>query len=184
MARGFTYAPGASEDVEFARRPDLTRAQVQSFASGRNVVVREIIAQRPDLPLGTMVGLAHDKSVEVRTALAGNRSATEPVLEHLATDRHSEVLHAVIDNPSVPTAIVEKLAFHRKDDVRSHAVRRLDDLVPRDADADHDVPELRERGYIADVVELPNSRVYLHEQAQPRPTRTAPVRGFLPSREA
>lgn len=186
MARGFNYAPGASDDVELAARPDLSRATVQSLASGRNVVVREVIARRGDLPLGTMVGLAHDKATEVRAALAANPTATEPVLEHLATDRHPEVLLAVIANPNVPVAVVERLAFHRKDEVRSAAVRRLDDLVagPAAPSADQGTPELRERESLADVVEMPRSQVFLHEPSAAQPVRTAPVRGFRPAEQA
>ena len=183
MARGFNYAPGASDDVELARRPDLSRTTVQSLASGRNAVVREVIAQRGDLPLGTMVGLAHDKSTEVRAALAANPMATPPVLEHLATDRHAEVLEAVIDNPSVPAAVVEHLAFHRKDAIRARAVRRLDDLAAQSQAIDHGTPELRERPALADVVEMPRSQVSLHAAQEQRPTRTAPVRGFRPTRD-
>ncbi|GIG54807.1 hypothetical protein [Demequina activiva] len=184
MARGFNYAPGASDEVELAGKPDLTRTMVQSLASGRNAVVREVIAQRGDLPLGTMVGLAHDRATEVRAALAANPAATEPVLEHLSTDRHVEVLHAVIANPQVPAGIVERLAFHRKDEVRSHAVRRLDELAPVHESVDHGTPELREREPMADVVPMRSQQVSLHDQGGPRPVRTAPVRGFLPAEEA
>ncbi|WP_297081901.1 hypothetical protein [uncultured Demequina sp.] len=183
MARGFNYAPGASDDVELASRAELSRAQIQSLAGGKNPVVRERIAGRGDLPLGTMVGLAHDRSAEVRAAIAGNPRATEPILERLADDRNVAVLQAVIGNPVVPSAIVEKLAFHRKDEVRSVAVRRLDsiaDAVP--ASVDH-TPELSERARMADVVELRQSQVSLHEPAPERPTRTAPVRGFRPPAE-
>ncbi|WP_084105070.1 hypothetical protein [Demequina sp. NBRC 110056] len=185
MARGFSYADGASEEVEMARRADLSRAQVQALAGGKNAVVRELMAQRGDLPLGTMVSLAHDRSVEVRAAMAGNRAATASILEHLSGDRHQPVLHALLDNPTVERAIIERLAFHKRDEIRAHAVRRLDDAEAASARTDdRGVPELRERGTYADVVELPVQPVRLHDDLPVRPTRTAPVRGFRPAEEA
>jgi len=183
MARGFNYAPGASDDVELASREDLSRAQIQSLAGGKNSVVREKIAARSDLPLGTMVGLAHDRSAEVRAAIAANPHATDPILERLASDRNVAVLHGVIANPAVSRAIVEKLAFHRKDEVRAVAVRRLDSIVDAESAPNLHAPELRERAEVADVVPLRPTQVSLHEPAPERPTRTAPVRGFKPPAE-
>ncbi|WP_084038486.1 hypothetical protein [Demequina sp. NBRC 110053] len=178
MARGFTYADGASEDVELAQRQDLGRSQIQALAAGKNALVREHIARRTDLPLGTMVALAHDKNVDVRAAMAGNESATASILEHLAGDRHVAVLHALLDNPVLDHAIAERLAFHRKDEVRARAVRRLDAaLEAPDHGRDHGVPELRERVTYADVV-------HLYEEPPARPVRTAPVRGYRPAEEA
>ncbi|MFV0633569.1 hypothetical protein [Demequina sp.] len=185
MARGFSYAPGASDEVELAQQEELSRAQVQALAGGRNAVVREVIAGRADLPLGTMVGLAHDKVAEVRVAVAGNPASTSSILDHLSHDRHAAVLHALLDNPAVERSVIESLAFHRKEEVRTHAVRRLDDATTASSARAGDIPpELRDKVRLADVMTLPVAQVSLHGETTYRPTRTAPVRGFRPAQDA
>ena len=191
MARGFSYAPGASPEVQEAMQPGLHRAHIQALGQSKNWMVREAIAARVDCPLGVMVGLAHDSHTEVRTAVAGNPSIARTVMEHLARDKHAEVVVALVHNPSVEMDIVEALAFHKKPEIRTAAGQRLDSGVTATAGyADSTVPELRERVEAFDA-----SRVYdfatgrpveLHFEPEPTapperpapPTRTAPIRGF------
>lgn len=137
MARGFNYAPGASEEVELAQSLELARPQLQTLAQSRNVVVREGIARRRDLALGQMVTLAHDRSADVRAALAANPRASGPVLEHLAGDRHAPVLAALVGNPATPVEVIERLAFHRRGEVRLAAVRRMDGADDRSESVAH-----------------------------------------------
>jgi hypothetical protein len=195
MARGFSYAPGASPEFDEAMQPGLHRAHVQALSQSKNWLVREVIGSREDCPLGVMVGLAHDSHQEVRAAVAKNRAIARTVMEHLARDRAPEVVIALIGNPAVDMDIVESLAYHKRADIRGAASARLDagvEAVPDAADAA--IPELRER-----VEAYDESRVYdfatgkpveLHFEAdrtpapappQPErvaPTRTAPIRGF------
>ena len=186
MARGFNYAPGASEEVQLAARPDLQRAQVAALAQSRNAVVRETIAARRDLALGQMVSLAHDRSSEVRAVLARNPSAAQSVVEHLAEDRHVPVLEALLENPAVPTAVVERLAFHRKAEVRAAASRRIDadsaSAAGEGVGHPH-APELVDRAAVVDIATgLPiDGALALHPQ--PPAVRTAPVRGFSPPQQ-
>ena len=179
VARGFSYAPGASDEVVLAQSSELARDRVIALAGGRNAVVRETVAGRPDLPLGTMVALAHDRSADVRAAIASNPHATPSVLEHLACDRQPAVLHGLLDNPALEPELAARLASHRREDVRDHAARRLATSSGGESDRDHATPELRERGGSADGA-LPGRAMTSLYEDRPAPTRTAPVRGFLP----
>lgn len=199
MARGFNYAPGASEEVALAGSPDLQRAQIAELSQSHNGLVREAIAARRDLSLGQMVSLAHDRSADVRAVLAANPTSPVSVLEHLAGDRHIPVLEALIGNPATPSEVVQKLAFHRKSEVRMAAARRIDG----DDAAAHgtggsgsapqytaSAPELQDRavgfgtGEVVDIATgLPvRHGTSLYGDPAP-PTRTAPVRGFRPPSE-
>ncbi|MFW7414554.1 hypothetical protein [Demequina sp. SO4-18] len=126
MARGFNYAPGASDDVEQAAAPALQRSRIAALVQSRNAVVREVLAARSDLGLGQMATLAHDRSAQVRTALAANPAAAPSVLEHLAGDRHVPVLVALLGNPATPPDVAERLSSHRKSEVRTAAASRMD----------------------------------------------------------
>ena len=191
MARGFNYAPGASEEVSQAQQPGLHRTQVTVLASSKNALVREAIAARDDLPLGIMVTMAHDRATEVRAAIARNPTATPPIMEHLVNDRHVPVLEALLSNPSLSAALVEKLAFHRKSEVRSAAAARLNEGVTTAADPapahSAAAPEIHEHAAVVGdsvVLEFPSGEpVPAAVPAEPdtataRPTRTAPIRGF------
>lgn len=190
MARGFNYAPGASEEVAQAGDPGLHRTQVTVLASSKNVLVRAAIAARPDLPLGLMVTLAHDRATEVRGAIAANPTASAPIMEHLVTDRHVPVLEALLSNPALPPALVEKLAFHRKAEVRAAAAARLNDptrvapTAPSSVAARSTAPEIQEHvAVVGDsvVLDFPSGAPVAaapQEHVQARPTRTAPIRGF------
>ncbi|WP_062076911.1 hypothetical protein [Demequina globuliformis] len=222
MARGFQYAPGASDEVAVAQQPVLHRTEMTALSQSRNVVVREAIAARDDLPLGVMVTMAHDRATDVRAALAGNPRVSATILEHLAGDRHVPVLEALLANPVTPLALVERLAFHRKDQVRLAAAARLNDTTAPHAAAprttavhlhgpipDEHVPaavpadelsagaaggdagaseredwtpeQLLAAGAEHTVVRFPDGRAVqpaADAAPQPRPTRTAPIRGF------
>jgi len=125
MARGFNYAPGASDEVAEARQPDVQRARLVVFAQSKNAVVRATIAGRDDCPLGLMVTLAHDGTPDVRAAVAGNPITHGTVMEFLATDRSVTVLLALVANPSLSSDLVSELALHKKADVRAAVERRL-----------------------------------------------------------
>lgn len=195
MARGFNYAPGASEEVELAGAPSLPREQVAALSLSRNAVVREVLAARRDLALGQMVSFAHDRSTEVRTALAANPTAPGTVLDHLAGDKHVPVLEALLANPSTPVEVVERLAFHRKSEVRLAAVRRIDDADAGSAQGTapapgtrfaSSAPELQDRAVgfgSGDVVDIATGLPVRPGLAVPPATRTAPVRGFRPPSE-
>lgn len=195
MARGYMYAPGASAEVDSARRDDLDRTQLVVLGQSKNEVVREIIARRPDCPLGIMVTLTHDRSTDVRAAVAGNPEVSRTVMEHLAEDKQVAVLEALIRNPALPGDMLDKLAFHRRSEVRDLVAQRLDSGIPAASSMqDQATPELRDRVFDerarareADVVDIATGRhVTEHrtEPAQEAPrtprTRTAPVRGFKP----
>ncbi|WP_061960954.1 hypothetical protein [Demequina flava] len=135
MARGFQYAPGASDEVERARQPVVHKADLAALGQSKNAVVREAVASRADIPIGLMATLAHDRTLDVRVALAANSAVTHPVLEHLATDRHIEVVVAVLGNPAADSALVERLAFHKKPAVRAAASARLNEPRPTQAAA-------------------------------------------------
>ncbi|WP_084102313.1 hypothetical protein [Demequina sp. NBRC 110051] len=194
MARGFNYAPGASEEVAQAQEPGLHRTQVTVLASSKNTLVREAIAGRADLPLGLMVTLAHDKATEVRAAIAANATAAQTILEHLVADRHIPVLEALLGNPALSPALVEKLAFHRKSEVRAAAAARLNEPVSTPASVPLSTlgaPEIQEHvAVVGDsvVLDFPSGEpVQQAPEGSPdeeaaRPTRTAPVRGFRISR--
>ncbi len=195
MARGFNYAPGASEEVAQAQEPGLHRTQVTVLASSKNSVVREAIAGRADLPLGLMVTLAHDKATEVRAAIAANPSAAPTILEHLVADKHIPVLQALLANPALPPAQVEKLAFHRKSEVRAAAAGRLNDSASTPAAAPLSrlgAPEIQEHvAVVGDSVVLdfpsgdpvPQAPADSHDEDTSLPTRTAPTRGFRMSQQ-
>ncbi len=146
MARGFTFADGASPEVVEAGKPFLHRATLVMHAQSKNALVREIIARRDDLPFGLMVTLAHDSAEDVRAAVAANPTAMPAVLDHLATDRSVPVLFALISNASLQPALLESLLFHRRQEVRNAAASRLDlrsvELVPELED--EQIPELRD----------------------------------------
>lgn len=203
MARGFSYAPGASPEVQEALQPDLHRAHIQQLSQSKNWMVRQAIASRTDCPLGVMVVLAHDGHTEVRVTLAANPTISRAVMEHLAQDKHAEVPISLTTNPNVEMDIVEKLAFHKRTEVRTAASARLDAGVKSAHEDDAATPELRERVEPADenrVYDFATGRpISLHAQAAPPappaesvpslapnpdpapapvPTRTAPVRGF------
>ncbi|WP_062069918.1 hypothetical protein [Demequina sediminicola] len=125
MARGFQYAPGASDEVVHAREATVLKGELPTLAQSKNAVVRETVAGRLDIPIGVMATLAHDRSVDVRCALASNPHVTSSVLEHLAGDRHVEVVLAVLGNASTPMELVSELASHRKPAVRDVAEARL-----------------------------------------------------------
>ena len=161
MARGFAYAEGASREIDEANRPTMHRATVLMHAQSRNALVREVIARRHDLPIGVTVTLAHDASEDVRTAIAGNPVVAQAVLEHLATDRSVSVLIALVGNASLGADLLETLLFHKRPEVRRAAADRLDSCGPH-------LVAVREDASVS----LAPSEVL------PRPTRTAPIRGF------
>lgn len=203
MARGFSYAPGASPEAEEARQPGLHRAHIQALAQSKNWAVREIIGGRDDCPLGVMVSLAHDSHTEVREAVASNPSIARTVMEHLSRDKHSEVVIKLINNPAVAMDIVEHLAYHKRHEIRMAAAARLDAQVEAvRVNPDHGIPELQERVEVYDsstVYDFATGKpVLLHasppapapapvpapalepdpEPEAAAPTRTAPIRGF------
>lgn len=190
MARGFNYAPGASEEVELAGAPGLSREQLAAMSQSRNALVRETLAARRDLALGQMVSFAHDRSVEVRTALASNPSAPVSVLDHLAGDKHLAVLEALLANPATPGEVVERLAFHRKAEIRLAAARRIDggaETSPHQgtgvapgAQYASSAPELRERAVGYGSGEVVDIATGLPLRPASAPQATAPVRGFRP----
>ena len=147
MARGFSYAPGASAEVQEALQPGLHKTHIMALGASKNHLVRAAVAGREDCPLGLMVTLAHDFHVDVRCAVARNPVAQRTVMAYLAADRHVEVLKALIENPSLPEEILEELAFHKKKEVRGAAAQRLDSELPgvvHEAAEDEHTPELAE----------------------------------------
>jgi len=126
MARGFSYAPGASDEVAAASALDLTREAVSQYAQSKNYLVREAISYRADCPLGMLVALAHDSHVEVRCGVATNTASTRTLLELLSRDRHEQVVLAVIANPHTPGEVVEALALNKKPAVARAAAARVD----------------------------------------------------------
>ncbi|WP_084074140.1 hypothetical protein [Demequina sp. NBRC 110052] len=126
MARGFNYAPGASDDVARAAQPDLSGADVLLLSRSRNSVVRSTIAERPDLPLSIVVALTSDSDVNVRAAIAANTHVAAGVLEELAGDRQVAVVSAVIDNPHTPLGALEHLTGHKKAEIRIRAKARVE----------------------------------------------------------
>lgn len=180
MARGYMYASGASDEVDYAKRDDLTKAQVIALGQSKNDYVREIIAARSDCPLGIMITLTHDRSPDVRAAVAANVNASRTVMEHLSRDKHLPVLQALINNTSIPQDILEQLAFHRSSEVRTMVARRLDAGAYAPATMPVALPmELQDKVPGATVVPFPSGTVSLAQDvATARPTRTAPVRGF------
>ncbi|MDN4475057.1 hypothetical protein QQX09_04195 [Demequina sp. SYSU T00192] len=205
MARGFSYAPGASTEVEEAAAPGLTKERMQELGGSRNALVREAIAARTDCPFGLMVTLAHDHVVPVRAAMAGNPKVLHSILDYLSHDRQVAVLCAVAGNPSTGQDILEALAAHRKGAVRDAAAAALDARAGSAVSADH-TPELRDRVFEesqarreALLAEAADSSLEaaadaamegaapVAEPAEPlpaRPTRSAPVRGFRPPVDA
>lgn len=175
MARGFSYAPGASDEVLEARQPDVQRAQLITFAQSKNAVVRATVAGRNDCPLGLMVTLAHDGSPDVRAAVAGNPATHGTVMEFLASDRSVSVLLALVANPSLSSEIVARLAAHKKADVRAAVERRLASGVGTDVGAapeDSHNPELAEHvapsPFAADsAARRPTSRLFAHVSSYP-----------------
>lgn len=195
MARGYMYAPGASAEVDSARREVLDKTQLVVLGQSKNEVVREIIAARTDCPLGIMVTLTHDRSTDVRAAVAGNPSVSRTVMEHLAEDKQVAVLEALVRNPALPGDMLDQLAFHRRSEVRDLVAERLDSGIPTASSAqDAATPELRDRVFDeqarareADVLDIATGRHVTEQRRQPDEgapraprTRTAPVRGFKP----
>ncbi len=182
MARGYSSAPGASPEVEEARKPNLHRASIAMHGRSKNGYVREIIAEREDCPFGLMVTLAHDRVAAVRAAVARNPAAARGVLEHLAEDRDSDVLIGLVNNPALPEDVLERLVFSKRPEVRDAAALRLDGggltLVAAARAEDDATPELREAAGEA----APGLRIVEPQVVPGRPqspfTRTAPVRGF------
>ncbi len=205
MARGFSYAPGASVEVDEASTPGLTKERIQELGGSRNALVREAVAAREDCPFGLMVTLAHDHVVPVRAAMAANPKVLHSILDYLSHDRQVAVLCAVAGNPSAGQDILEALAAHRKGEVRGAAAAALDARAARTEVADH-TPELRDRVFeesqarreamLAQAAEssLEAAADEAMEAAEPaadaaeplpsRPTRSAPVRGFRPPVDA
>ncbi|WP_062380593.1 hypothetical protein [Demequina pelophila] len=220
MARGFSYAPGASPEIEEAGRAGVTKERLTELGDSRNHLVRAAIARREDCPFGLMVRLVNDHHPEVRAALAGNTRLLGSVCEHLARDRSQDVLVALCGNPAAPLAVIDGLAMHRKRPVKAAAVEALEarQAVPAGKAGRAAVaPELRDR--VAGTPEGQADRAPEREHpaspgesealasvgvraeapagagaaghaaaqdppARPRPTRTAPVRGFRPPSEA
>ncbi|WP_062383888.1 hypothetical protein [Demequina iriomotensis] len=190
MARGFNYAPGASDEVEEAAAAELSKERMMALGASRNPVVREAIAARPECPFGLMVTLAHDSAAPVRAAMAGNPRVLHSLLEHLSRDRQESVLLAVARNPVTTPDILDSLAGHRRPEVRDAATAALEAAEARPG-ADRHMPELRDRVFDrsherrdqmlarAAAIEEPPAPA-----PAPRPTRTAPVRGFLPPVDA
>ncbi|WP_062524556.1 hypothetical protein [Demequina rhizosphaerae] len=203
MARGFSYAPGASAEVEEAAAPGLTKERIQELGGSRNALVREAVATRDDCPFGLMVTLAHDHAVPVRAAMAANPKVLHSILDYLSHDRQVAVLCAVAGNPSTGQEILEALAAHRKGEVRDAAAAALDARAEQADTADH-TPELRDRVFeesqarraalLAQSAETgleaaadDAMAAVEPQEAEPlpaRPTRSAPVRGFRPPVEA
>ncbi|WNM24035.1 hypothetical protein [Demequina capsici] len=129
MARGFNYAPGASDDVSRAADPALTRESVTELCSSKNAVVRETLARRSDLTLGQSVMLTHDSAADVRAALGANTAVGGTILEHLSEDRHRAVVLAVACNPRTPLPVLERLALHKRADVRDAAATTLERVL-------------------------------------------------------
>ncbi len=157
MARGYSYADGASPEVDEARKPFLHRATLAMHAQSKNALVRELIAGRDDLPVGLTVTLAHDPSVDVRAAIARNPVTTAAVREHLATDRHVTVVLALVSNPALEPEALEALLFHKRAEVRAAAADRLDTHGPEPVPEleDSAVPELRDIAAVAMPPSLP-----------------------------
>lgn len=159
MARGSSQAPSASVEVLDAARRELHRTHIALLAQSRNRTVRETIASRSDIPLGIQAALAQDDATEVRSAIARNAHTARSVLDYLCSDKSHAVLASLLTNSNVPLEIVEGLVFHRRTGVRRLAAARLIDKVrpPRVEDPQHEdakIPELRERGTIADAAGL------------------------------
>lgn len=148
MARGFTFAPGASDEFSEARLENLQRDRLLELAQSRNSAVRAAIAGRDDCPLGVIVTLAIDGSADVRAAVAGNPIAQRTVLAFLSEDRSTEVLSALLTNPSLPADLIGDLALHRKSEVRAAAAARLDaapSFPQEDVREDSHIPEVAEQ---------------------------------------
>ncbi|WP_062518744.1 hypothetical protein [Demequina silvatica] len=206
MARGFSYAPGASADVEEAAAPGLAKERIQELGGSRNALVREAIARREDCPFGLMVTLAHDHAVPVRAAMAANPKVLHSILDYLAHDRQPAVACAVAGNPAVTQDVLEILASHRKGEVRTAAGAALDARALAAAGEDRHTPELRDRVFeesqarraamlaesaaasleaaADEAMAAADPHVEQGEPLMPRPTRTAPVRGFRPPIDA
>ncbi|WP_062463059.1 hypothetical protein [Demequina soli] len=202
MARGFSYAPGASAEVDEAGAPELTKERLQALGASRNALVREAVARRADCPFGLMVTLAHDHAAPVRAAMAGNPRVLHSILEYLSHDRSVEVMCAVASNPATTPDIIEALAVHRKSEVRAAAAAALESRAAGGGTADARMPELRDRVFEESEARREAMLAQAAEQslaaaadaamaaaepplepAEPlpaRPTRTAPVRGFRP----
>ncbi|SEJ16363.1 hypothetical protein [Demequina mangrovi] len=195
MARGFNYAPGASDEVQEASDEGLSKERMLELGGSRNAVVREAIAARPDCPFGLMVTLAHDSAPPVRAALAANPRVLQSLLEHLSRDRQETVLIAAAGNPTATSEILDALAGSRKAAVRDAAVAALDAQADRGG-ATGTAPELlrdqvfersRERrdAMLAErAAAAAASEEGAEEESAPKPVRTAPVRGFLPPVDA
>lgn len=188
MARGYSSAPGASEEVVEAAQPDLHKTRMVVLSQSKNWVVRETIAKRHDCAMGVLITLAHDRSTDVRAAVAANPTCGTSILEHLSGDKHVEVLTALVGNPVIGPDLLERLAFHKKAEVRTRAAQRLNDSVAHVPVEDTGVPELRERAEASVVTLYPDQGSVASQQFAPvaqgdqerpaPPTRTAPVRGF------
>ncbi|WP_152650536.1 hypothetical protein [Demequina aurantiaca] len=175
MARGFSYAPGASPDVLEASSENIPRERLLELGASSNKVVREAVGRREDCPLGLLVTLAHDHVVPVRVAVAANPIASRTVMAYLSADRSADVLEGLLTNPNLPADLLGELAFHKKSSVRKRAAARLN--APDQASAameDVHTPELRDRAFSprertdtggAEVVSITTG-----EAVQPRPT--------------
>ncbi|WP_152649753.1 hypothetical protein [Demequina oxidasica] len=149
MARGFSYAPGASPEVLEATSGQLTRERLLELGASSNKLVREAVAGRADCPLGMLVTLAHDHAAPVRVAVAANPIASRTVMAYLSADRSPDVLISLLTNPNLSPDLLEDLSLHRRSSVRSAAASRLNS--PDHASAvveDVHTPELRDRAFI------------------------------------
>lgn len=208
MARGFTYAAGASDEYQEASAPGVERARIMELGSHKSSIIRATIAARADCPLGLMVTLAHDFHTDVRCAVARNPTAQRTVMEYLAADRHVEVVVALLENPSLPRDLVGALGEHKKSQVRHAAIARLMAGVAVDSvEEDAHTPELADHVTLAPAPTAPVQFAPVSQPEQPAvpvlepvaatgaipqifapvstperqvPTRTAPVRGFRP----
>ncbi|MDN4471529.1 hypothetical protein [Demequina zhanjiangensis] len=167
MARGFNYAPGASEDAARAAEPGLAREVILELSGSKNAVVREIVAQRDDLTLAMSVTLAHDSTTDVRAALASNTHVSSTILEHLSGDRQRDVVLAVARNGCAPQGVLEQLALHKRSEVRDAALATLEqqaEVPPAPADPAEaepapshltSLPARAERDEVSENVPLP-----------------------------
>lgn len=176
MARGFSYAPGASVEVVEAESQGLDRDRLRQLGASTNKVVREAVARREDCPLGLMVTLAHDNVSDVRAAVAANPSTSHTILAMLAEDRSHDVLVALVRNPSLADDVVDRLATHRKSGVRNAASARQEQRALVRVEDLH-TPELRDSIVGTPPAEADNALHAAPEEQEPeaRDSQAPPV---------
>ena len=86
-------------DLDRAKDPDVTGANLLSLAVHAEPSVRAVVAARVDCPVGALISLGHD--------------------------HRAEVLLALLTNPRTPSSVVRNLADHRDSKVAMAAERRL-----------------------------------------------------------